>query len=62
MVTNANTGVSQSALTADSGYYRFPLLPAGTYDLQVSASGFAILQQRGVGVGVGSGVHLPLKM
>src|SRR6266480_751755 len=39
-VTNKATGTGRTATTNDSGEYRLDLLPAGSYDLKVSASGF----------------------
>jgi hypothetical protein len=62
VTTNIATGVAQTARSNEDGYFRFPLVPQGTYDLQVSAPGFATLNQRGVSITVGSGVHLTLRM
>jgi hypothetical protein len=62
IATNIATGVAQTTRSDDAGYFRFPLVHTGTYDLQVSAPGFATLNQRGVSIGVGSGVHLMLRM
>jgi hypothetical protein len=39
-IVNEATGVSQTATTTGSGYYRFPALPGGLYTLKVSMSGF----------------------
>lgn len=61
-VTNEKTGVSFTIEADKSGYYHFPLLPAGIYDVQVQAPGFGGLNQRGVGVDIGSEVHLPLNL
>jgi hypothetical protein len=41
-ITNPATGLTRSATTTDSGTYRFDLLPAGNYDVRISAKGFAI--------------------
>ena len=60
--TEERTGVAHTAATDASGYYRFPLLPAGTYDLHVEAPGFAPLDQHGVGIGIGTEVHLPIAL
>ncbi len=62
IVTNEKTGASLTVEADTSGYYRFPLLPAGTYDVQVHAPGFSGLNQRGVGIEIGSEVHLPLRL
>lgn len=42
--TNLNTGVTTSTTTNNSGYYEFPLLPAGRYTVQVSHQGFRASQ------------------
>ncbi len=39
-VTNVSTSLSRTAATGDEGTYRIDLLPAGLYDLKVSAGGF----------------------
>lgn len=62
VVTNENTGVSQEVVADQSGYYRFPLLPAGKYDISAQASGFGTLNRRGIGIEIGSEVHLPLHL
>lgn len=38
---NAATGLARATSTAETGYYSFPLLPVGTYELEVSHAGFA---------------------
>src|SRR5262249_6758415 len=40
-ITSKATGQSRNATTDDAGVYKFDLLPAGTYDVKVTASGFA---------------------
>ena len=39
-VTNDATGLTRTVQTNESGAYRFDLLPAGFYDIKISASGF----------------------
>ena len=39
-LTNIATGISQDAITDSNGYYRFPLVPVGTYRLVTAADGF----------------------
>src|SRR6516165_1623619 len=39
-ITSKATGQSRTATTEDDGTYKFDLLPAGSYDFKVSASGF----------------------
>src|SRR5712692_6464166 len=38
--TNKSTGQTRTATTNDSGEYKIDFLPAGTYDIRVSAGGF----------------------
>lgn len=40
-INNKATGITRTSSTNDTGSYRFDLLPAGKYDIKVSASGFA---------------------
>ncbi len=46
--THANRGATRSARTGSQGEYILPLLPAGTYNLHVEASGFKTFQQQGI--------------
>src|ERR1051326_5234406 len=39
--TNKSTGLTRSATTGDDGNYKIDLLPAGRYDVKVSAGNFA---------------------
>src|SRR5213078_126432 len=39
-VTNKGTGQSRTVATDDNGEYKIDFLPAGRYDLKVTASGF----------------------
>ena len=51
--TNLATGVVLTTTTDSSGSFRFSLIPAGEYKLQVSASGFKSAVQNGVVVVAG---------
>lgn len=51
-VTNTGTGFKETAKTIESGLYRFPLLPLGSYDLNVQAQGFSEYRQTGIVVTV----------
>lgn len=39
-ITNKSTGISRTDQTNESGEYRIDLLPAGRYDIKISATGF----------------------
>src|SRR3984885_14483672 len=43
-----NTGLSYRSRTDSKGYYTFPLLPVGTYELDVEATGFRSYQRTGI--------------
>jgi hypothetical protein len=43
-IHNSATGLSRTAQTGTDGYYIFPNLPLGTYDVQVTKDGFAIVK------------------
>src|SRR2546421_11469564 len=42
---NKGTDLERTAVTNDTGYYRFELLPVGTYTVTVSKAGFASVSQ-----------------
>jgi hypothetical protein len=48
IATNAATGVQTSRKTTDAGFFVLPLLPAGTYNVTVQATGFQNFTQRNV--------------
>ena len=63
VVTNPSTGWSHTLQTESDGVYRVPLLPPGSYKIQIEASGFAAaLATVSVSVGeiVNYDVHLKL--
>src|SRR5579883_1816915 len=49
-VTSTATNAERKTTTNGSGEYRFDLLPAGTYQLSVQASGFGAAQVKGLQV------------
>jgi hypothetical protein len=51
---NVDTGVMRDVVTDSLGAYQIPSLPAGTYDVEVSLTGFRTETRRGVGVTVGA--------
>src|SRR5688500_8124213 len=60
-VRNTETGLSRGARTDAQGRYEVPLLPPGTYTVQVSAPGFtAATQTVRVSVNESAGVNINL--
>ena len=51
---HVDTGLVRSQQTDAAGFYRFPLLPLGNYELSVSASGFASARRTGIVLNAGS--------
>jgi hypothetical protein len=49
-LVEANGPVHQSSHTDPTGFYRFPILPAGAYDVTASLPGYASAQASGVAV------------
>jgi hypothetical protein len=49
-ITNQNTGLRRQVETNDEGAYRAPLLPIGTYSVQVRKDGFRSELQKDVGI------------
>ena len=47
-VTNIETGATRNLTTDESGVYRFPLLPLGTYRITVEVANFKRLDRDGV--------------
>jgi hypothetical protein len=46
--TNSETGIQQTTFTDDRGFYSFPALPIGRYDLSVSLTAFRAYQRTGI--------------
>jgi len=40
-LTNTGTGAALTGTSNESGYFRFPVIPVGTYELTAESSGFA---------------------
>jgi Carboxypeptidase regulatory-like domain len=57
-LTNLATGISQETRTDDKGYYRFPLVPVGTYRLVTAADGFRKNTLEGIILSVGQEARL----
>jgi hypothetical protein len=47
-VTNTDTGLRQTAATDDQGFYSFPSLPVGHYELEVASAGFRPYRRMGI--------------
>ncbi len=47
-LTNTETGVTQTTQSNDSGYFRYPTLPPGTYKLGTTKSGFKSVTQTNI--------------
>ncbi len=61
-VTHLETGLTRVVVTNESGRYRAPLLPVGSYRIEAALAGFATLTREGVVVTVGSAPVIPLTL
>ena len=59
---NAATNIVSQTTTNGEGYYRFPLLQIGNYDLAVLAPGFKEFNESGIQLAVGKNVRLDAKL
>jgi hypothetical protein len=59
-VTNLATGASFRTSSDANGYFTFPVLPVGSYQLKAEKAGFATLSQQPIVVTVGA--HISLKL
>jgi Carboxypeptidase regulatory-like domain len=57
-LTNTDTGATRVVVTGPTGVFRAPLLPLGTYKIEVVLSGFSKLQRTGVRLSAGQIVVL----
>ncbi|MFN7929655.1 MAG: TonB-dependent receptor [Blastocatellia bacterium] len=62
MVSNVETGFSRIVSSEDSGVYRVPLLPLGTYRVAVEAGGFKRLTREGVTLTTGQTATVDMKL
>ena len=60
--TNDATGVKFSATSDSNGLFTFPVLPVGTYTVEVEHTGFGKLTHKNVILTVGARVSLPLTL
>lgn len=56
------TGFSRAAVSSDAGFYTFPAVPAGVYDLTIDVPGFKTYRQAGVTLLVNQNLTIPVKM
>ena len=61
-ITETNTNISHTATTNESGYYTFPSLKDGTYQVMAELSGFKKVVREGVIVDVNTTVRVDLRM
>lgn len=59
---NTETGLERTDVTDDSGMYRLPSVPFGTYDITAQIQGFATQIQKGVRLDVGRTVNIDFSM
>jgi hypothetical protein len=55
---NQASGFERSTIASAEGVYSLPNLQPGTYTLELRATGFQVLRQTGVSLGVGQSAHL----
>jgi len=55
---NTQTGIENSTQTNAQGFYNFPALPAGHYDVRITASGFQEYRQTGLVLDVNTAVRV----
>ena len=60
--TNPLMGTHFEAMTDANGYYSFPSLPVGRYDLKIDAPGFMPYERNGVVVDANSAIKLDITM
>ncbi len=61
-VRNVETNIVHAVLSGQDGYYRFPLLRVGTYQVTAAASGFRQFDQTGVSLAVGQKARIDITM
>ena len=63
-VTLRGAGVAgaPTVVTSDTGIYRFPVLPPGTYNLEYAIAGFGTVKRDGIPVAVGDVIELDITL
>ena len=62
VVTNEGTNSSQQLVTNEAGSFTAPLLPAGTYSITVTLSGFAPFKRSGIVLNATETVRVPVEL
>jgi outer membrane receptor protein involved in Fe transport len=62
IVTNLDTGVSRETTANETGYYEFPLLPAGLYRLEAEQPGFRRVSTAAFPISTGTRPRVDLKL
>ena len=62
VATNLRTGLVTTATTNAEGYYRFPLLQVGEYEVLVSAPAFAEYRQTGIRLSAGQQARVDMAL
>jgi len=61
-ITNVGTNIPQTTTTGSDGSYRFPLVPPGTYTIDVKAANFAEVKAAGIVVEASQIVPFSVKL
>jgi hypothetical protein len=61
-LANADTGDTRVVITNESGLYRAPLLPLGTYRVSAELAGFKKFEQAGIGLAAGQVAVIGIRM
>ncbi len=56
--TNSDTGIRQTVVTDDKGFYSFASLPVGRYDLEVATASFKPYRRTGITIDVNSSLTI----
>ena len=60
--TNSQTGVRTETVTDSKGFYSFPTLPIGTYDVEVHATGFKAFRQTNIVIDANSVIKVDVNL
>src|SRR6266481_6548500 len=60
--TETQTGIRSEITTDSKGFYNFPALPIGTYDVEIKADGFKLFQQKSLVVDANSALRVDAKL